>query len=308
MHLAVDGGQSQIRARSSQSPHVATVPGLSRLEGDLTAALVARVAEATAQLAIGTGPLERVVLGLSTLPEHHEARLDLLTALGEALPASEIWVTGDAVTGHAGALAERHGVSLTVGTGVACIGVSRLTGARSKVNGDGFLLGDAGGAFWIGRHGLAAVIRASDGRGEATALTAAAVGRFGEQEDLAAHVHSRVRAVNDIAHFAAEVQATALAGDPVAVAIIDRAADELVLTIRAAGRVIAEGPIPVAMSGRAVAEGSALHGAVVARIAADRGIELQDSAGTPLDGALRLAIDGEMHPYGDAITRWRRPE
>ena len=165
MHLAVDGGQSQIRARSSQSPHVATVPGLSRLEGDLTAALVARVAQATAQLAVGTGPLERVALGLSTLPEHHEARLDLLEALGEALPAAEIWVTGDAVTGHAGALAERHGVSLTVGTGVACIGVSRITGARSKVNGDGFLLGDAGGAFWIGRHGLAAVIRASDGRG-----------------------------------------------------------------------------------------------------------------------------------------------
>ena len=89
MHLAVDGGQSQIRARSSQSPDVATVPGLSRLEGDLTAALVARVAEATARLAVGTGPLERVALGLSTLPEHHEARLDLLEALGEALPAAE---------------------------------------------------------------------------------------------------------------------------------------------------------------------------------------------------------------------------
>ena len=66
--------------------------------------------------------------------------------------------------------------------------------------------------------------------------------------------------------------------------------------------------IPVAMSGRAVAAGSALHDALVARIEADAAIELLDSAGTPLDGALRLAIDGEVHPYGDAITRWRRPE
>ena len=94
----------------------------------------------------------------------------------------------------------------------------------------------------------------------------------------------------------------------VAVAIIAQAADELMLTIRAAARVIDEGAIPVAMSGRAVAAGSALHDALVARIEADAAIELLDSAGTPLDGALRLAIDGEGHPYGDAITRWRRPE
>ena len=58
----------------------------------------------------------------------------------------------DAITAHIGALPGFVGVSLTAGTGIACIG--SITGRRAvRIDGHGVLLGDDGGGFWIGREG-----------------------------------------------------------------------------------------------------------------------------------------------------------
>ena len=46
---------------------------------------------------------------------------DYIARVGEAIGAAEVWVCDDAVTSHAGALSLRWGVSLTAGTGVACL-------------------------------------------------------------------------------------------------------------------------------------------------------------------------------------------
>ncbi|MFH9067453.1 BadF/BadG/BcrA/BcrD ATPase family protein [Streptomyces coeruleorubidus] len=74
------------------------------------------------------------------------------------------------------------GLALVAGTGAVAM---RITGRRGTVtvDGDGWLLGDDGSGFWIGRAAVRAALRMADGRGAPTVL-AETVGReFGVPGD-----------------------------------------------------------------------------------------------------------------------------
>ena len=305
IRVGVDGGQSSIRLQVAGSPDAFTVEGVGRLEPNPVGSLVKRVCEAWEQAREGAATIDLVVLGLTTLPDAPAGSEALAAALAIALPAREVWVMGDAVTAHAGAFADSDGVSLTVGTGVACLGCHSHLGSLTQVDGNGFLLGDSGGAFWIGSRGIGAVLRERDGRGAPTALSAACDARYGSQLDLAAYLHSLPRAVDAIAQFAMDVQA--LHEDPVARGIITNAADELVSTARAAAASWPDGGAPIALSGRVIGHGTALRAALIPQLAA-AGFDLREAAGTPLDGALRVASGADASPYDRLVTRWRRPQ
>ena len=289
--VAVDGGQSKVLVRVSGLPESIAVEGLGRLEGDLAAGLIARIHTALSSLAGGVPRIRRMVLGLTTIPATEPERRDLARRIAEAFSAAEVYLGGDALTAHAGAFGGAAGVVLTVGTGVACLGFDPATGDVRRVDGDGFLLGDTGAAFWIGSRGIEAVLRAADGRGGPTALTNACAQRFGEHAELAAHLHSLPRAVSAIAGFAVDVQAAALAGDAAARTIVAEAADELVHTAWAASAVMTTRPVHLALSGRVVAPGSALRGAIDARLRAEPHLVIVPAAGDPLDGAWALVAD-----------------
>lgn len=306
--LAVDGGQSAIRLRHSSSERVVEVHGVSRLEGDTVDA----VASAIAQGWLGSGfePCDRVVLGLSTAPVDEPSKTRLCRHVDRVIGASEVWLADDSVTCHAGALSLGWGVSVTAGTGVACLVVPE-DGAPSVISGHGYLVGDEGGAFWIGREGLRAALRAGDGRGPETALVAAAAARFGGLQDLGIRLHSAPRPVNDIAQFAPQVLATADAGDPVAEAIAQDAVEELLVLIRAAvaaaGRGCPEPPlVPVAVGGRLLTEGRPLRRRLDARSTTEvSGAAVRSADGSALDGALALGRCGDPGAYGGLIHVWR---
>lgn len=61
------------------------------------------------------------------------------------------------------------GLALVAGTGAAA---TRISGRRCtvSVDGDGWLLGDEGSGFWIGRGAVRAALRMADGRGDPTTL------------------------------------------------------------------------------------------------------------------------------------------
>jgi len=63
------------------------------------------------------------------------------------------------------------GVVLIAGTGSIAYGRDGA-GRAARAGGWGYLLGDEGGGFWIGRAALSAVVRQFDHRGPATRLTA----------------------------------------------------------------------------------------------------------------------------------------
>ncbi|MDW4908986.1 BadF/BadG/BcrA/BcrD ATPase family protein [Streptomyces sp. ADMS] len=108
-------------------------------------------------------------------------RVNALTALREALrqldiPARVIRIRSDIEAAFAAAPgAPADGLALVAGTGAVAM---RITARRCEktVGGDGWLLGDDGGGFWIGREAVRVALRMADRRGGDTAL-AALVGR-----------------------------------------------------------------------------------------------------------------------------------
>jgi N-acetylglucosamine kinase-like BadF-type ATPase len=301
--LAVDGGQSSIRIRHSERREAVEIGGVSRLEGDV----VGRVAGAITQgwRDLGSALVDRCVLGLTTAPTDELTRLRLCQLLAAATGAPEVWLTDDAVTAHAGALSLDWGVSLSVGTGVACLAAPRV-GRPRILGGHGYLLGDEGGAFWIGRAAVAAILRAYEGRGPATALAVPVAAHFGGLDDLAERIHSLPRPVDATAKLAPEVLATAEAGDDVAITIVASATEELTALIAAAVEhaTEAEGKVPVALGGRLVQAGL-LRQRLEERL--ERDVPAASPRGAdaaPLDGALLLGLAGDTGRYGDLVYRW----
>jgi len=301
--LAIDGGQSAIRVRHSSAPGPVEVEGISRLEGDTIGTVAAAVAEGWRKA--GAPATERVVLGLTTAPTDDSSRRRLCAEVAARMRVPEVWLADDAVTGHAGALSLEWGCSVIAGTGVACLAMPR-EGDTQIIGGHGYLLGDEGSAFWIGREGISAVLRARDGRGPGTALVAPATRHFDGLENLGDRLHSSERPVNAIARFAPDVLEAAASGDAVASAIADAATGELLALVRAAALHVAPegGPVPVALGGRLLEQGLLRDRFEQALLRELPAATVRSADGSPLDGALLLGGGTDPGRYRDLVYVW----
>ena len=178
-----------------------------------------------------------------------------------------------------------------MGTGVGCLAVDPATATIHRVDGWGHLYGDDGSAFAIGRAGIAAVLRALDGRGSRTVLSAVATERYGPAASMTQRLYPSPRVVDDTARFAPDVIAAAAGGDEVARGIVRRAGAELADTAAAAVAVCpATAGCRSTHVGRLVEAGGPLVDAFRAALA-DRCPRARPvtAAGSALDGARRLA-------------------
>jgi N-acetylglucosamine kinase-like BadF-type ATPase len=138
-------------------------------------------------------------------------------------------IVNDALVALTAGAGDGPGVVVVSGTGSICYGRDER-GRAARSGGWGFVLGDEGSGYWIGRRALAAVVRHADGRGPATALSplvlehfgVASVGHLVHEVYVADPARRRVAALGDA------VQAAVEAGDAVAREIVDGAARELV--------------------------------------------------------------------------------
>src|SRR4051794_6740449 len=148
--LLIDGGQSHCRAACDGA--ITSLPGLSRA-GRRYDGLRALVAERRPDV---------VAAGLTGYT-------------GETLdwPAPRVLVTNDAVTAYLGALGDEPGAVIVAGTGAIALASDGEHWARA--DGDGTLLGDHGGGYWIGRRALALALR-----GDAPDLRRRAHARYGD--------------------------------------------------------------------------------------------------------------------------------
>jgi N-acetylglucosamine kinase-like BadF-type ATPase len=141
---------------------------------------------------------------------------------------ARILVVNDALVAlEAGAPGE-PGVVVIAGTGSIAYGRnSRNQAARS--GGWGYVLGDEGSGYWIGRSALRAVLRAADRRGRETVLTELLLEHFhvARAQDLIHEVYHGTLRPTSIASLAQSVQTAFLAGDAVAIGILRAAANEL---------------------------------------------------------------------------------
>ena len=106
--------------------------------------------------------------GLAGLRSAEHAR-ELTTELSRRTGARVV-VGDDTDAAQAGAFAGRPGIVVIAGTGSGAAGRD-AAGRTVRVGGHGFLLGDEGGGYWIGREAVRAALRAQDGSGPPTTLT-----------------------------------------------------------------------------------------------------------------------------------------
>lgn len=211
----------------------------------------------------------------------------------------------DSTTSFLGALGDRHGAVIAAGTGVVtlAVGPQKIT----RVDGWGYIMGDAGSGYWIGREALDAAMRAYDGRGPATALTDAVRAVWPDLSQAYMALQSDENRVRIVASFAAQVARLASEGDDVALNITRRAASELSTSVSTAiSRVRADDEVFAVCAIGGVFRSAALSDAFATALTSGSeksGVELVDPRGVGIDGVVALADLAPTHPLTAAVYR-----
>ena len=266
--LAIDGGNSKtaLALVADDGRVLASVrgPGASQEAYGIDRAML-RLGEMVREVAAKAGiphrgPVARhtsACLAGADLPEEETA---LTAALGaQGWSESAIVVNDTLAVLRAGLRVDRGepswGTAVTCGAGINCVAVGP-DGQIARYLSFGRLTGDFGGGGELGQEVMWHAVRAEDGRGPATALTAGVMEHFGvaKAADVAIAVHKGKLAHDDIRHLTRVLMEVAEAGDAVACDLLARQATEICVMATAAMKRIGmstEG-MPVALGGGVV--------------------------------------------------------
>lgn len=264
---AAAGGSGAVIGEGAGGPGNAMSVPRPELTRHLAAALGAAVpAELRGSVAAVVGGFAGAAPDAGPDTGHGLALSCLGAALAETgIDAGKVAVCGDIEIAFASAPGmPADGLLLIAGTGAAS---ARIAGRRQvlTVDGDGWLLGDEGGGFWLGREAVRAALRALTGRGPWTSLVGAVAAHYGVPGGDPAAVpepvepadQQRLGQLRDVivplvyarppvrlAALSPLVVAADRAGDEVAGTLLDAAAGELGRTV-AALRPVAGEPLVV---------------------------------------------------------------
>jgi glucosamine kinase len=226
--LALDAGQTGIRTLliSDTDRVEGAYPGL-RTDIELFPQLAVVISDA---LSSDSSPVT-LSIGMTGLTAANSRPDELLALLPDHV--SRVFLAHDSVTGFLGSIGLGEGVMTAVGTGVVTLGVGAAEIAR--VDGWGNIIGDAGSAYWIGRAGLEAGMRAFDGRLESTALLSLLTDNFSHPEEAYIELQTSTDRVARIAGYARDVIEMA-ATDARAADIVRSAGRELAISAVAGAR------------------------------------------------------------------------
>ena len=141
---------------------------------------------------------------------------------------AKVLVVNDALVALEAGVPGQPGVVIISGTGSISYGRNKA-GEAARAGGWGYVLGDEGSGYWIGRAALRAVLRESDQRGPKTALTPLLLRHFGvsQAQNLLHEVYHTNLKPSAIGALAECVQQAFGEGDEAAIGILRGAADEL---------------------------------------------------------------------------------
>src|SRR5262245_25815475 len=172
---------------------------------------------------------DAICLGVAGVDRADEAQLvrAIMRRIGYK---SRVLVVNDALIALVAGARDDPGVLINAGTGSIVYG-RNAAGEAARAGGWGHMIGDEGSGYWIGREALAAVMRGADGRGPATRLSNEILEYFNVQDvsRLPRIVYDREQPRMSVAALGPIVQRVAEQGDAVAIRILERATDELVL-------------------------------------------------------------------------------
>ncbi|GHF73869.1 N-acetylglucosamine kinase-like BadF-type ATPase [Amycolatopsis bartoniae] len=300
--LGVDAGGTSTRAVAVAAD--GTVLGTGRSGGGNpnshpVATAVAHLAEAVGECLTGLDVQDAnaCVVGMAgTSKLTDPAVAELFEAMWRRLGLTGVQVRTDPEVAFASATSAVDGTVLVAGTG-SIAGRIRKRRLVSTVGGYGWLLGDEGSAFWLGREAVRTTLEALSGTGELGELARAVLAEAGVEVTDRATAWKRLITVANaeapirLARFAPLVSAAPDAGP-----ILDRAADLLADMARAAREPGEDTPV--------VLVGSVLNGPVGERVRA-RLADLEVL--TSDDGVLGAAWLAAVEAYGEHAARPTRP-
>jgi glucosamine kinase len=186
--------------------------------------------------------MDRVGQACLALPAYGESRSVTerqQTFVTSLLPHTAVRLVNDVKAAHAGAFAgTTPGILLLAGTGSMVWGLD-ASGNDIRVGGWGHVLSDEGSAYWVGREALSAVCKIVDGRIEGGEFFKAITAQLGLASALSMDAvlswYSQLEQPRaDVAALSRTVDELAECGDPEAIAVLARAADELAALVRSA--------------------------------------------------------------------------
>ena len=168
-----------------------------------------------------------ICLGIAGVDRPNDAAVvrDIMQRIGLN---SRIVIVNDALIALETGAPGQPGVVVISGTGSIAYG-RNAAGEAARSGGWGYVLGDEGSGYWIGRAALRAVLRAADFRGPRTVLTQMLLDHFQvTQPQLLLHevYHHHLKPAA-IGALASSVQTAFSEGDEAAAGILRGAADEL---------------------------------------------------------------------------------
>jgi len=308
--LAVDGGNSKtdlalvredgavlalVRGGMS-SPHHIGVDGCV----DLLQALYEQTGVS------GTPDVAQVLLAGVDFPSEERVLHAALAARGFA---SEIAVGNDTFAVLRAGTERGWGVAVVCGAGINCVGVAP-DGRHARFPSLGAISGDWGGGYDVGLAALGAAARSEDGRGPVTRLEQAVPAYFGKATPsaVAEAIHLGEIPQRRLVELAPVVFAEAGA-DPVAAALVDRLAGEVVVMAEVALRRLGlvGQPVEVLLGGGLFQRAdSALVDAIrIALGAISAAVTVRATTAPPIVGAALLGLDA-LGVDGAAQDRARR--
>ncbi|HLG59421.1 MAG TPA: BadF/BadG/BcrA/BcrD ATPase family protein [Vicinamibacterales bacterium] len=170
---------------------------------------------------------DAICLGIAGVdrPQDSDAVHGIMRRIGHKTPTV---IVNDALVALVAGAGDQPGVVIVAGTGSIAYGRD-ASGRAARAGGWGYLLGDEGGGFWIGRAALSAVVRQFDHRGPTTLLTDLVLKQMAlsTPAEVIHAIYDRGLQRHGIAGIADVVQQATDAGDAVASEILGRAAGEL---------------------------------------------------------------------------------
>jgi N-acetylglucosamine kinase-like BadF-type ATPase len=300
--LGVDGGASSTTCavcnddgavlgigRGHASNHILAPGGRDRAR----AAVGGAIQTALRSAGLGTLEYRAAQFGMTGIVAGSERAAALAEVTADLLTAGTVVIEEDSWIALAGALACGPGVMVIAGTGSIAVGLDS-DGRVARAGGWGYIFGDDGSAFALGRGGVHAALHARDGTGPDTILVQripAAIGLDLTAVTLEFYQGRLDRAA--IARLAPVVTQSAAAGDPVARRLVADAAAALANLAAAVIRRLhwPDGATAVAPVGGVFAAGSTLlHPLREALTARAPGAVLVPPRYDPAAGALLLAL------------------
>jgi N-acetylglucosamine kinase-like BadF-type ATPase len=306
--IAVDGGQSSTLALvatlegriigagfAGPSNHVHEPGGVERLRTALSQSMT----EALSNAHQSADNIVSICLGMTG---GAEMAADMVQP---HFPQARLQSYYDSVTALAGASMAQPGVVVIAGTGAVAYG-QLADGRSAKAGGWGYIMGDEGSGYDIGRSALMAASQSADGRSESTQLLHTIPAFWGLPNLKAVHtaIYGGQMTRPQIARLTVPVVAAADAGDAVARRLLESSGQHLALAALAVVDQLdmTQTGLDVFPTG-GVFQGSSLVKSAFQKAIAMRApaVQVKEAAFPPIIGGLLLALQGADVALDDSV-------